>query len=85
MKRRNHISENRAETSCLRTMIDIHVRLKDKNWLCKHILPGGHQLILNMWLFWYNKAFIWFQTAIINYTREAQRACAFFSSFELFL
>ena len=50
--------------------------LHDKHWLRKHILLGDHQLISNMWLFWYNKAFIRFQTAIINFiTRSLKSLC----------
>ena len=50
--------------------------LHDKHWLRKHILLGDHQLISNMWLFWYNKAFIRFQTAIINFiTRSLKSIC----------
>ena len=50
--------------------------LHDKHLLRKHILLGDHQLISNMWLFWYNKAFIQFQTAIINFiTRSLKSLC----------
>lgn len=50
--------------------------LHDKHWLRKHSLLGDHQLISNMWLFWYNKAFIRFQTAIINFiTRSLKSLC----------
>ena len=60
--------------------------LHDKHLLRKHILLGDHQLISNMWLFWYNKAFIRFQTAIIlHHTKlkeplHSSRVLNYFSS-----
>ena len=69
-------NENRAETSCRRTMLDVHVRSPWEALLRKHILLGDHQVISNMWLFWYKKAFIQFQTAIIYYiTRSLKSLC----------
>ena len=57
---------------CSTFMCALHV----KHLLRKHILLGDHQLISNMWLFWYNKAFIRFQTAIINFiTRSLKSLC----------